>query len=215
MEVTSTYQAQSQDDPLTAVPPLRADALRNRERLLAAAEDVFLERGAEASMEDVAKRAGVGIGTLYRRFPTRDALFAAAYSERFLSLAAASHARAETLDPLTALRRYLEELVAHTSVYRGLAASLGAMLQSGTPGCEATSKEGKRLLKQAQKTGVVRKRVTFDDLVAVAMATSLATEQASAQKTEQATEQAGSSTARVARLIGLFFDGIASGGSNR
>lgn len=206
MEVTSTYQAKSQDDPLTAVPPLRADAQRNRERLLAAAEAVFLERGAEASMEDVAKRAGVGIGTLYRRFPTRDALFAAAYSDRFLSLAAASHARAETLDPLTALRRYLEELVVHTSVYRGLAASLCAMLESGTPGCEATSKEGKRLLKQAQKAGVVRKHVTFDDLVAVAMATSLATEQ-----DRDPAKQAGASTTQVTRLIGLFFDGIALG----
>ncbi|WP_139052535.1 helix-turn-helix domain-containing protein, partial [Xanthomonas cannabis] len=67
---------------MTADTPLRADAQRNRERLLAAAEEVFLERGAEASMEDVAKRAGVGIGTLYRRFPTRESLFAAVYSGR-------------------------------------------------------------------------------------------------------------------------------------
>jgi AcrR family transcriptional regulator len=175
---------------------LRADAQRNRERLLAAAEEVFLERGAEASMEDVAKRAGVGIGTLYRRFPTRDSLLAAAYSQRFLSLAAASHTRASALDPLAALRSYLEELVVHTSVYRGLAASLGAMLESGTPGCDATSKEGRRLLRLAQKSGVVRRDVTFDDLVVVAIATSLATEQLGSPKT------------RIAHLIGLFLDGI-------
>lgn len=178
--------------------PLRADAQRNRERLLAAAEEVFLERGADASMDDVAKRAGVGIGTLYRRFPTRESLLAAAYSARFLSLAAASQARTPTLDPLAALRAYLHELVVQTSVYRGLAASLGTMLQSGTPGCDATSKEGRRLLRHAQKSGVVRTDVTFDDLVVVAIATSLAT------------EQAGSPKSRIAHLIGLFLDGIGS-----
>ena len=178
--------------------PLRADAQRNRQRLLAAAEEVFVERGAEASMEDVAKRAGVGIGTLYRRFPTRESLLAAAYSARFLSLAAASRARSSTMDPLAALRAYLHDLVVQSTVYRGLAASLGQMLQSGTPGCEATSKEGRRLLRSAQKSGAVRRDVTFNDLVVVAMATSLATEQADAPKS------------RIPHLIGLFLDGVRS-----
>lgn len=198
MEVASTFASHPEESLVIADPPLRADAQRNRERLLAAAEEVFLERGAEASMEDVAKRAGVGIGTLYRRFPTRESLLAAAYSACFLSLAAASHARAGTLDPLAALRAYLQDLVVHTSVYRGLAASLGAMLQSGTPGCEAAGKEGRQLLRLAQKAGVVRRDVSFDDLVAVAMATSLATEQLGSPKT------------RIAHLIGLFLDGIRS-----
>jgi AcrR family transcriptional regulator len=182
------------DDP----PPLRADAQRNRERLLAAAEEVFLARGAHASMEDVARRAGVGIGTLYRRFPTREVLLAAAYSERFLSLASASQARTGTVDPLAALRAYLEELVVNTSVYRGLAASLGAVLQSGTPGCDATTGEGRRLLAVAQQAGVVRGDVSFDDLVFVAVAASLAT------------DQPGEQRSRVAHLINLFLDGIGS-----
>ena len=187
---------------LTDDIPLRADAQRNRERLLAAAEEVFLERGAHASMEDVAKRAGVGIGTLYRRFPTRDDLLAAAYSERFLALVAASEARSSKVDALAALRAYTEDLVVHTGVYRGIAASLGALLQCGTPGCEATSKEGQRLLRSAQDSGAVRADVTFDDLVAVAMATSMAT--------EQDTDKTGSPKNRIAHLIGLFFDGIGS-----
>lgn len=177
--------------------PLRADAQRNRERLLAAAEEVFLERGGDSSMEDIAKRAGVGIGTLYRRFPTRESLLAAAYSARFLLLAEASQSRSAQLDPLDALRAYLQDLVVQTSVYRGLAASLGALLQSGSPGCEATSQEGRRLLEAAQTSGVVRADVSFDDLVVVAIATSLAT------------EQAGSPASRVPHLIGLFVDGIA------
>lgn len=149
-------------------------------------------------MEDVARRAGVGIGTLYRRFPTREALLAAAYSERFLSLAADSEARSATLDPLAALRAYLEDLVVQTRVYRGLAASLGAVLQSGPPGCNATTDEGRRLLRAAQEAGQVRADVSFEDLVVVAVATSLATEQADAPPE------------RVAHLIGLFLHGIAS-----
>ena len=181
--------------------PLRADAQRNRERLLAAAEEVFLERGAASSMEDVARRAGVGIGTLYRRFPTRDALLAAAYSARFLSLAAVSQERSGQLSPLEALRAYLQELVAQTGVYRGLAASLGAILQSGTPGCDATTQEGRRLLELAQSSGAVRADVSFDDLVVVIVAASLAT------------EQAASPASRIAHLIGLFIDGIRSPGS--
>lgn len=198
MEVSSTLQVILKEAPLKDAPPLRADAQRNRERLLAAAEEVFLARGTDASMEDVAKRAGVGIGTLYRRFPTREALLAAAYSERFLLLAAASQERTSRLDPLSALRAYLEELVVNTSVYRGLAASLGTVLQSGTPGCDATTKEGRRLLRLAQKFDVVRRDVTFDDLVVVAIATSLATEQPGSPKT------------RVSHLISLFLDGIGS-----
>ncbi|MFS0725188.1 TetR/AcrR family transcriptional regulator [Paenibacillus sp. 1P07SE] len=181
---------------LTDINPLRADAQRNRERILAAAEDVFLEQGANASLENVAKRAGVGIGTLYRRFPTRDALLAATYNDRFLSFAQASRERAAGLDPASAVRAYIEELVLHTNVYRGLAASLGTVLQVGTPGCQATSEEGMRLLDHAQKAGVIRVDITFDDLVYVVTAISLAV------------EQEGSPESRIAHLVGLFLDGI-------
>lgn len=175
---------------------LRADAQRNRERILAAAEEVFLERGAGASLDDVARRAGVGIGTLYRRFPTREALLAAAYSARFLKVAEASRRRADRNDPMSALRAYLQELVQHTNVYRGLAASLGAVLEVGTPGCLATSAEGARLLDLAQKAGVVRPGITFNDIVCVATAISLAT------------QQNGSSKSQIAHLVDVFMHGI-------
>ncbi|MEB5482247.1 TetR/AcrR family transcriptional regulator [Shouchella clausii] len=181
---------------MTDTYPLRADAQRNRERILAAAEDVFLEIGAGASLEDVAKRAGVGIGTLYRRFPTRDTLLAATYNDRFLSFAQASRERSAGLDPASAVRAYLEELVMHTNVFRGIAVSLGTVLQVGTPGCHATSEEGVRLLDHAQKAGVIRSDITFDDLVYVVTAISLAV------------EQDGSPKSRIAHLVGLFLDGI-------
>ena len=176
--------------------PLRADAQRNRERILSAAEEVFVEQGANVALEEVAKRAGVGIATLYRRFPTREELLAAAYSARFETFAETSLSRDAELDPLSAIRVYLEGLVQHSNVYRGLAASLGTVLAVGTPGCVATSKEGARLLDRAQKAGVVRPDISFDDLVCVAMAISLATEKRESPK------------AHIAHLVGVFLDGI-------
>jgi len=176
--------------------PLRSDARRNRERILAAAEEVFLERGAGVSLEDVAKRAGVGIGTLYRRFPTREELLAAAYSARFEAFAETSRARSAEMDPLGALRAYLEELVRYTNLYRGFAASLGTVLQIGTAGCLATTEEGVRLLAAAQNSGVIRPEISFDDMVCVVTAVSLAT------------ERDPSPGENIARLLNMFIDGL-------
>lgn len=169
---------------------------------------MFLEQGAGAALEDVARRAGVGIGTLYRRFPTREALLAATYNARFLSLAAASRARDDGRDPAGALRAYLEDLVAGTTLYRGLAAAIGTVLQTGTPGCHATTEEGERLLRQAQAADAVRPDVHFEDLVCMVTAISLALEQEGDQEQEGAREQEGASSPRVRHLTGLFLDGI-------
>ncbi|QDL90838.1 TetR/AcrR family transcriptional regulator [Paroceanicella profunda] len=181
---------------MTDDPPLRADAQQNRDKILAAAEAIFLERGATVSMNEVARHAGVGIGTLYRRFPTREDLLAAAYSARFVAVAEDMRLRAEGADALSTLRAYLEELVRHTTVYRGFAASLGIVLKTGTPGCVATSQVGQQLLQTAQSTGQVRVDITFADLVCVATAVSLAV------------EQDGIPQSGVAHLVGLFTDGI-------
>lgn len=191
------------DTRLADETSLRADAQRNRERILTAAEEVFLERGADASLEDVAKRAGVGIGTLYRRFPTREELLAAAYSARFVSFAQASRERTSGLDPAAAVRAYLEELVISSKVYRGLAASLGTVLKIGTAGCHATTEEGRRLLLRAQTAGAVRAEVSFDDLVCVATAITLAVERETDPKP------------RIGQLVGLFLDGIGTGKASR
>jgi AcrR family transcriptional regulator len=176
--------------------PLRADAARNRERILEAAEALFVERGAEVSLDDIARRAQVGIGTLYRRFPTREALLAAASDERLMALVAASRARHAAPDPAGSLRAFLRDLVKHASHYRGLAASLGAVLQSGTPGCHASREEGQRLLRDAQRARAMRKDVSLEDLLCVVTAVSLAL------------EQEGTKTPRLARLVDLFLDGV-------
>src|SRR6476660_7688867 len=84
----------------------RADALRNRERVLEAAKAVFSSGGADASLEAVAKRAGVGIGTLYRHFPTREALFEAVYRREVDQLSDLAEALRNAPEPVDALRRW-------------------------------------------------------------------------------------------------------------
>ena len=175
---------------------LRADARRNRERILIAAEELFLERGVGVALEEVAKRAKVGIGTLYRRFPTREELLAATSNERFLLVAETSRLRDAEHDPNTAIRAYLEELAINTSIYQSFAASLGTVIQCGTPGCNAITAEGNRLLRRAQEYGTIRREVTFDDLIYVVSAISIALDKDGPTKT------------RVAHLVDLFLNGI-------
>ncbi|MCD2515392.1 TetR/AcrR family transcriptional regulator [Massilia sp. G4R7] len=177
-------------------PALRADAQKNRELILSAAEALFLEKGANVPLEEVAKRAGVGIGTLYRRFPTREALLAATSNERFLALAESSGARDAHLAPVDAVRAYLEELARDTSTYRSLAASIGTVIQCGTPGCNAITAEGQRLLRRGHEAGVIRRDVTYDDVIYVVTAISIAI------------EHDRSSTMRIGHLVDLFLNGI-------
>jgi AcrR family transcriptional regulator len=177
-------------------PVLRADAQKNRELILAAAEALFLEKGAGVALEEVAKRAGVGIGTLYRRFPTREALLAATSNERFMALAETSRARDPALAPAEAVRAYLEELARNTSAYQSLAASIGTVIQCGTPGCNAITAEGRRLLQRGQAAGAIRSDVTYEDFIFVVTAISIAI------------ENDGSSTSRIGHLVDLFLNGI-------
>lgn len=175
---------------------LRADAQKNRELILSAAEALFLEKGADVPLEEVARRAGVGIGTLYRRFPTREALLAATSNERFLALAEASRARDADLAPGDAVRAYLEELARNTSIYQRLAASIGTVIQCGTPGCNAITAEGQRLLQRGQEAGSIRRDVTYEDMIYVVTAISLAI------------EHDRSAAARIGHLVDLFLNGI-------
>ena len=100
--------------------PLRKDAARNREKLLAAAVELFAERGTEGSLEEVAKRAGVGIGTLYRHFPTRDALVEAAYRNEVAQLRAAADELLAELPPDEALEAFMRRFVEYGTAKRGM-----------------------------------------------------------------------------------------------
>lgn len=177
-------------------PALRADAKKNRELILSAAEALFLKKGARVPLEEVAKRAGVGIGTLYRRFPTREALLAAASDERFLSLAETSRARDLDFTPSDAVRAYLEELARNTIIYQGFAASIGTVIQCGTPGCNAITAEGHRLLQRGQEAGTIRQDITYEDFIYVVTAISITI------------ENDCSSESRIGHLVDLFLNGI-------
>ncbi|WP_437573476.1 TetR/AcrR family transcriptional regulator [Sorangium sp. So ce887] len=176
--------------------PLRADARRNRERLLIVAAEVFSERGADASMEDIARRAGVGIGTLYRHFPTREALLAATVEEHLLALARKTRALAASAPPGDGFAEFMAAFVEHASTYRGLAASLGVVFQCGSPGCIAATEAATHLLSLAQAAGEIRCDVTVDDIVGLVTAISVAAQQPPADP------------ARAQRLLTTFIAGL-------
>ncbi|WP_405899556.1 TetR/AcrR family transcriptional regulator [Streptomyces sp. NBC_00727] len=165
----------------TSARPMRADARRNHGRLLAAARTAFAEHGTDASLEDVARRAGVGIGTLYRHFPTRHALMSAVFQEAVTSLIIRSRELAEAERPCDALVEWLGAIVTHAGEYRGLAQALmstcrdesSALARCNTPLREA----GSALLGRAQSAGSVRPDVSIDDLMQLTNAIALAAEQ--------------------------------------
>jgi AcrR family transcriptional regulator len=112
--------------------PLRSDARRNRDALLQAAIAAFTEHGVDASLEDVARRAGVGIGTLYRHFPTRDALVEAAYRRGVEQLCARATELAATNPPERALEQWMLAFVGYIATKRGLASVLRATADAHT-----------------------------------------------------------------------------------
>lgn len=114
-----------------AAKHLRADAQRNRERLLGVAREVFAEKGVEAPLEEIARRAGVGIGTLYRHFPTRLDLVGAIYLDEVDALVRSAADLAGNRDPLEALRGWLERFVDYVATKRGLAGALEELRKSG------------------------------------------------------------------------------------
>jgi AcrR family transcriptional regulator len=105
----------------------RADALRNRERILEVAKQVFTRRGAEASMDEIAKRAKIGPGTLYRHFPTRDDLLAAVYVSEVEKLAEAQKKFSAELPPVEALRAWMLVFIDYIAAKRIIGPALNAM----------------------------------------------------------------------------------------
>jgi AcrR family transcriptional regulator len=106
----------------------RTDAQRNRERILEAAKEAFTRSGANTSLDDVAKRAGVGAGTLYRHFPTRDALLEAVYRTGVEKLAAAERKFAEAMAPMEALRAWMLLFVDHIAQKQIIAPALNTIV---------------------------------------------------------------------------------------
>ncbi len=137
----------------------RADAQRNRLRLLDTARAVFADKGADASLDEIARAAGVGIGTLYRHFPTRDALVAEVYRNATQQLADAATMLAETHPPVEALRQWMRLFVDHIATKRVMAEALNALV-GGTSELYAAS--GQQVT--AAMTLLVERAVTSGDI---------------------------------------------------
>jgi AcrR family transcriptional regulator len=155
------------DQPPTGRRP-RADSLRNREQLLEAAKAAFTASGADAPLEDIARRAGLGIGTLYRHFPTRDALIAAVYRREVEQLSAAAGRLLQTQPPLQALKAWLHLLIDYLATKRVVAPALQASAGEGreayASGGPAITAAMSQLLQAAAASGDVRPGITPEDL---------------------------------------------------
>jgi AcrR family transcriptional regulator len=180
--------------------PLRADARRNHERLLTAARATFDERGADACLDDIARRAGVGIGTLYRHFPTRRDLLAAVLNDDIEALCVEAERLFTSPTPGDALISWLRAVVIHAAASRGLAANLFCARPddqfTSVPACIQMRSAGAQLLARAQTAGDVRPDIDGSDLFTLVNGIAWATEQASGDR-----ETAD-------RLLSLMLDGL-------
>lgn len=191
-----TADTTSPAPPALAERPKRADARRNYDKLVTTAREVFGEQGSDATLEEISRRAGVGIGTLYRHFPTREDLVEAAYLDGVEEICAAV-ARHDGEDPWEALKGWLLELVGFAATKRVLADEMFAYLDRGAPVFKSCSgaiyDAAEPLLKRAQEAGEVRDDVDISDV------------------TKMVSGIAGIRTAepgQVERLVAIALDGL-------
>ncbi|HVX77093.1 MAG TPA: TetR/AcrR family transcriptional regulator [Bradyrhizobium sp.] len=182
----------------------RADAVRNRERLLQAAKVVFSAGGPEASLEAVAKRAGVGIGTLYRHFPTREALFEAVYRREVQQLSDLADQLKNETDPLDALRQWLRSNVEFVATKKGMMAALELAVHGSSDltahTFERLTKAVGGLLDRAVAAGVIRSDISPEDLLRALVGMCYLHDQPGWQNS-------------VLRLVDVFVDGLRVPGS--
>jgi AcrR family transcriptional regulator len=177
----------------------RADALRNRDRLLEAARTVFSAGGPEASLEAVARTAGVGIGTLYRHFPTREALFEAVYRHEVQQLADLAERLKKEKSPIEALRQWMRSVVRFVATKKGMSTALALVIAKDS---DLVSYSSDRLtgaigllLERAVAAGEIRSDVSPEDLLRAIVGMCYTHDQPGWQKT-------------VLRLVDIFVDGL-------
>jgi AcrR family transcriptional regulator len=204
-EASSVYKGQNAetgamtDQPAMKKRKPRTDALRNRERVLAAAKVVFSQGGPEASLEAVARQAGVGIGTLYRHFPTREALYEAVYRREVEQLVELARQLGAETAPVEALRSWMRASVEFVATKKGMAAAL-ALAAHGCSDLATYSRDRLTgavgaLLQKAVAAGQIRSDIGPEDLLRALVGMCYAHDQPGWQ-------------ARVLRLIDVFVDGL-------
>jgi AcrR family transcriptional regulator len=181
------------------VRKLRADAVRNRERVLEAAKAVFSAGGPDASLEAVARRAGVGIGTLYRHFPTREALFEAVYRREVQQLGELAEQLKSEAAPVEALRRWLRSNVELVATKKGMSAALALAVHGSSELYAYTfdrlTKAVGALLNRAVAAGEIRSDIGPEDLLRALVGMCYMHDQPGWQAT-------------VLRLVDVFVDGL-------
>ena len=196
-------QASGSGTPRPADRGMRADARRNYEKLLTAAAEACAEHGADdVSLEEIAKRAGVGIGTLYRHFPTRHALLEAVYSDQMEALRARADDLIATKAPAEALATWLRELIDFGRTKRMLTSALLTTVSKDSEVMTSNSRimrgAAADILASAQQAGVVRSDADAADLMRLVHAISMTT------------EWAGDDNQQADRLLALVLDGLKS-----
>ncbi|WP_207929175.1 TetR/AcrR family transcriptional regulator [Actinomadura sp. 6K520] len=169
----------SDDSPKARARAVRADVRRNRARLIGAARETFERDGADASLEGVARLAGVGIGTLYRHFPTRQDLLEALLADTYGELAAGARELMLSPAPGDALMEWLRAFVSGVTAFRGMAAAAVVSLRDDRPEASRAMREaGGALFARAQEAGDVPRDAVFIDALRLAGAIAMVTEDA-------------------------------------
>ena len=151
----------------TAVRQLRADARRNRERILEAAKEVFAEQGADAQMDDVARRAGVGVGTVYRHFPNKDVLMGELVTQKFVSIAEQTREALKKDDAWEGLCEVLywsAEEMARNGALREALRDASAAYEYAEPARAELQAVTDKLVKRAQRQGKLRKDFRAEEM---------------------------------------------------
>lgn len=167
--MTGSPQARSAA-PDPAPPRLRADAQANRERIVAAARAAFSELGLDVGIDEIARRAGVGVGTIYRRFPTKEALAEAILEERLTAIEGLVDAALADPDPGAGLVAMLAGIIRVQAADRSGASAIAARTRTGaglSPQEARLRRRLTRMLARAQEAGAARADVTVGDLLAV------------------------------------------------
>ena len=179
---------------------MRADAVKNRQRILEAAETVFAAEGVSAPIDRVAERAGVGVGTVYRHFPTKEDLFEAIVITRLKDLLALAQAEASAESPGMALFSYLQRFAHEAAAKHDLFDAMGAAGIDFKTRCAEKVDEMKAriglLLTRAQVAGAARHDMSVDELIGLVMGTC------------QAASQAGLDDDACQRMVGILCDGL-------
>ena len=177
---------------------LRADAQRNRDRILEVARETFTQEGLNVPVDLIAERANVGVGTLYRHFPTKEALAGAILANRLEALIGEAEQLAESPDPGDAFFGFLRLMATRSAADMALA---DAFTEAGYDVKSGSAQFKDRLLRRAQAAGAVRTDLTSSDVLALMAASCMAT------------GRFGLSGADRDRVLGVVFDGLRPAGS--